>query len=126
MNGKSGHVNSEFKTTILDLQYDEGWDRSSCFPFNPVHWSVSYVRPTEYPAVPNINEKDIARWREHQELLGRFVITDSHFKIGGFLRSVPKLGDPDRSDLMQSRLRVKNLNKQRKELGLQELNSLTG
>lgn len=101
-------------TTIIPEKYD---------PFNPMEWSVSYVRPNKTPGSAKVTDDDVSHWREKQKILGRYVISDSHFQMGGNLRSVPKLGDPELSQLKKSRLFLNDLNRKRTELGLPEVKS---
>ena len=89
--------------------------------FNPLRWSVSFVRPTSSIRSEQVCKEDVNHWRQRQYSEGRYVIDDSHFRIGGFLRSVPKLGHPESSELMKSRISAKELDKKRSELGLPEL-----
>jgi hypothetical protein len=93
--------------------------------FYPLRCSVSYVRPSFSNRSEPVSKEDVNHWRQRQYSEGRYVIDDSHFRIGGFLRSVPKLGHPDSSELMKSRIAAKELDKKRSELGLPELVTYT-
>jgi|LauGreDrversion4_2_1035121.scaffolds.fasta_scaffold58861_3 hypothetical protein len=94
--------------------------------FNPLRWSVSYVRPSTSQRMDPVPKEDVIHWRKQQYSQGRFVIADTHFRIGGFLRSVPKLGNPDLSEFRKSRFFTMELDRKRSALGLPNFSILKG
>jgi len=87
-------------------------------PDIPIDWSTSYIRATEAACSDTILKKDAIFWNGRQKEKGRYVISDSHFKVGGCVRSVPRIGDPSASELMKSVNRNRRNIENRKVLNL--------
>ncbi len=69
---------------------------------------MSFVKASDssvYKKAANkLSQNDSYKWQVEQAALGRYVIQDEHFAIGGHIRSVPKLGDPNNSALLKRRM----------------------
>ena len=85
---------------------------------DPIGWSCSCIKASSVPAPSKVPEEDLCVWRDKQNTMGRFIISDSHFRVGGFVRSVPRLGNPCLGQLMKSRAKAQEINRYRGELGL--------
>ena len=87
-------------------------------PECPLDWSTSLVRAGHGKQSKLAGSVDIRAWMKRQKRAGRFVISDSHFKIGKNLRSVPILGDPSQCSLVKRRKLEAKIKENRKALNL--------
>jgi hypothetical protein len=54
--------------------------------------TISYVRAVEGRKPSSVDDNgEKIRWKEREIASGRFIVSDSHFAIGGYIRSVPRL-----------------------------------
>jgi hypothetical protein len=90
----------------------------NAIPDIPIDWSTSYVRPSSDANGAGMTREEIAVWYQRQKEKGRYVISDSHFKIGGCVRSVPRLNEPAQSAVMQRTLAAERDQYYRSQLSL--------
>lgn len=66
--------------------------------------AISYVRAVDgrKPSCTDDNGEKI-RWKEREIAAGRFIISDSHFAIGGYMRSVPRLKPVSECSLLRDK-----------------------
>lgn len=70
--------------------------------------SISYVRPSHSGrSLGSFTDKEKDEWIREQRELGRYIVSDSHFKAGGNVRSIPRLDDGSNCTLF-TRRRQKN------------------
>ena len=64
--------------------------------------SVTFVRPESTPS-STINTELKNEWMRNQQSLGRYIVSDSQFKSGGGVRSIPHLDDGKDCVLLRKR-----------------------
>lgn len=103
------HKPGPFKTSMSTISRLVSWFRGQsgnngqCEEKRVVD-SVSYVRPTFGAEPVNANcDKERSVWIQEQQGLGRYIVSDSHFRAGGHIRSIPRIHNGENCTLLTRR-----------------------